>query len=112
MQSKVIRVRWPGLAHGVFFWGFFLLLIGFLAVSVSICTVGWVRQALARSEIRADRLHYYYALVQAFIATMLVTVLADNLGILWIAMEGTTITSAVLVGFHGDKLGLDRRRDS
>jgi Fe-S oxidoreductase/nitrate reductase gamma subunit len=28
LQSKVIRVRWPGLAHGVFFWGFFLLLIG------------------------------------------------------------------------------------
>ena len=27
-QAKVIRVRWPGLAHGVFFWGFFLLLIG------------------------------------------------------------------------------------
>ena len=27
-QDKVIRVRWPGLAHGVFFWGFFLLLIG------------------------------------------------------------------------------------
>jgi Fe-S oxidoreductase/nitrate reductase gamma subunit len=28
LQNKVIRVRWPGLAHGVFFWGFFLLLIG------------------------------------------------------------------------------------
>ena len=27
-QNKVIRVRWPGLAHGLFFWGFFLLLIG------------------------------------------------------------------------------------
>ena len=27
-QGKVIRVRWPGLAHGIFFWGFFLLLIG------------------------------------------------------------------------------------
>ena len=23
MQRKVIRVRWPGLAHSVFFWGFF-----------------------------------------------------------------------------------------
>jgi len=52
-------------------------------------------------------LHYYYALVQGFIATMLFTVLADNLGILWIAMEGTTITSALLVGFHGHKLGLE-----
>ncbi len=28
LQGRVIRVRWPGLAHGVFFWGFFLLLIG------------------------------------------------------------------------------------
>ena len=85
----------------------FLLLIAFLALTVSICTVGWMRQALARSEIKAHRLHYYHALVQAFIATMLVTVLADNLGILWIAMEGTTITSAVLVGFHGHKQSLE-----
>jgi hydrogenase-4 component F len=85
----------------------FLLLIGFLAVSVSISTVGWMRQALERQEMTDDRLRYYYALVHAFIATMLVTVLADNLGILWIAMEGTTITSAVLVGFHGHKNSLE-----
>jgi hydrogenase-4 component F len=85
----------------------FLLLIGLLAVAVSVATVGWMRQELARGQMRADRLRYYYALVHGFIATMLVTVLADNLGILWIAMEGTTITSALLVGFHGDKHGLE-----
>ena len=28
MQTKVGRVRWPGLAHSVFFWGFFFLFIG------------------------------------------------------------------------------------
>ncbi len=28
VQAKVMRVRWPGLAHSVFFWGFFLLFIG------------------------------------------------------------------------------------
>jgi Fe-S oxidoreductase/nitrate reductase gamma subunit len=27
-QAKVIRVRWPGLAHGAFFWSFFVLFIG------------------------------------------------------------------------------------
>jgi Fe-S oxidoreductase/nitrate reductase gamma subunit len=32
LQKKVIRVRWPGLAHGIFFWGFFLLFIGTLLV--------------------------------------------------------------------------------
>ncbi len=28
LQSKVIRVKGPGLAHGLFFWGFFLLFVG------------------------------------------------------------------------------------
>ncbi|KGO34621.1 electron transporter, partial [Desulfobulbus sp. Tol-SR] len=28
LQTKVTRVVWPGLLHGLFFWGFFLLLIG------------------------------------------------------------------------------------
>ena len=85
----------------------FLLLIGLLAVAVSVATAGWMRQELARGRMRADRLRYYYALVHGFVATMLFTVLADNLGVLWIAMEGTTITSALLVGFHGDKHGLE-----
>ena len=85
----------------------FLLLVGLLAVAVSVATWGWMRREVARGHMRAERLRYYYALVHGFIATMLVTVLADNLGILWIAMEGTTITSALLVGFHGDKHGLE-----
>jgi len=28
LQKKVIRVQWPGLLHGLFFWGFVLLFIG------------------------------------------------------------------------------------
>lgn len=85
----------------------FLLLIGLLAVAVSLATVAWMRQELERGQMRPDRLRWYFALVHGFVATMLVTVLADNLGILWIAMEGTTITSALLVGFHGDRHGLE-----
>jgi hydrogenase-4 component F len=85
----------------------FLVLIGLLAVAVSVATVGWMRHEVARGQMREDRLRFYFALVHGFVATMVVTVLSDNLGILWIAMEGTTITSALLVGFHGDKHGLE-----
>jgi nitrate reductase gamma subunit len=28
LQTQVRRVRWPGTAHGLFFWGFFLLFLG------------------------------------------------------------------------------------
>jgi hydrogenase-4 component F len=85
----------------------FLLLTGLLTAAVSIGTVGWMRHEVARGRMREDRLRWYFALVHAFVGTMLVTVLSDNLGILWIAMEGTTITSALLVGFHGDPHGLE-----
>src|ERR1035437_10076451 len=85
----------------------FLLLLVVLTLAVSIYTVGWLRQAVEVGNMKADSLRSYFALVHAFVATMVVTVLADNLGVLWIAMEGTTITSAVLIGYHGHQHGLE-----
>jgi len=85
----------------------FLLLLVVLTLAVSIYTVGWLKQAVAVGNMKADSLRSYFALVHTFVATMVVTVLADNLGVLWIAMEGTTITSAVLIGYHGHRHGLE-----
>ncbi len=85
----------------------FLLLLALLTLAVSIYTVGWLKQAVAVGNMKADYLRSYFAMVHLFVATMVVTVFADNLGILWIAMEGTTITSAVLIGYHGHHHGLE-----
>jgi hydrogenase-4 component F len=85
----------------------FLVLLVVLTLAVSIYTVGWLRQALTVGNMKAETLRLYFALVHLFVATMIVAVLADNLGVLWIAMEGTTITSAILVGYHGHHHGLE-----
>lgn len=53
----------------------------------------------------ADR--RYAALVCAFLAAMSLAVLADNLGVVWIAVEATTIATAFLVGHHGDGRALE-----
>ena len=85
----------------------FLLLLGLIAVSVAIYSVGWMKGEVDSGHLPLKQVRYYFALVHGFIATMVVTVLADNLGVLWIAMEGTTITSAILVGFRGNQHGLE-----
>jgi len=85
----------------------FLLLLVVLTLAVSIYTVGWLKQALAVGNMKSELVRSYFALVHVFVATMVVTILADNLGVLWIAMEGTTITSAVLIGYHGHRHGLE-----
>jgi hydrogenase-4 component F len=85
----------------------FLLLVVVLTLAVSIYTVGWLKQAVAIGQMEPDLLRSYFALFHVFVATMVVTVLADNLGLLWIAMEATTIASAVLIGYHGHRHGLE-----
>ena len=114
--ALALRLAWSVLQHGPVRSGLlgadavsvvFVLLIGLLVAAVSIYTLGWMPRELAHRGIRERHLPLYYALVHGFVATMLVTVLSDNLGLLWIAMEGTTITSAILVGFHGHRYGLE-----
>ncbi|MCG2797324.1 MAG: hydrogenase [Cellulomonas sp.] len=56
----------------------------------------------------ADASHRRYsALVCVFLAAMSLAVLTDNLGVLWIAVEATTITTAFLVGHHGTRRSLE-----
>ncbi|MBU4215827.1 MAG: hydrogenase [Actinobacteria bacterium] len=49
----------------------------------------------------------YAALVCVFLAAMSLAVLTDNLGVLWIAVEATTIATAFLVGHHGTRRSLE-----
>lgn len=53
---------------------------------------------LATKETRADPDGRYTALICLFLGAMSLAVLSDNLGILWVAIEATTIATAFLVG--------------
>ncbi len=49
----------------------------------------------------------YAALVALFLGAMSLAVLADNLGVVWVAIEATTIATAFLVGHHRTRLSLE-----
>ena len=49
----------------------------------------------------------YPTLVALFLGAMSLAVLADNLGVLWVAVEATTIATAFLVGHHGTRRSLE-----
>lgn len=49
----------------------------------------------------------YTALICLFLAAMSLAVLADNLGVLWVAIEATTIATAFLVGHHHTQRSLE-----
>ncbi len=54
-----------------------------------------------------SRHRWYPVLVCLFLGAMCLAVLADNLGVTWVAIEATTITTALLVGQHHGTLPLE-----
>ncbi|MSS72180.1 MAG: hydrogenase 4 subunit F [Candidatus Latescibacteria bacterium] len=49
----------------------------------------------------------FFALFHLFIFTMLVAVSTDNLGVMWVAIEGTTLATVFLVNLHDTRTSLE-----
>ncbi len=62
---------------------------------------------LAARDVVKRGAYAYPVLLVGFLLAMSLAVLADNLGILWIAIEATTITTAFLVGHHRTRQALE-----
>jgi hydrogenase-4 component F len=80
--------------------GVMLIVIGAVGGVATWAGIGYLDEELASGHTSPNRARWYGILVPMFLATMAVAVLANNLGLLWAAVEGTTIVTAFLVG-HG-----------
>jgi hydrogenase-4 component F len=79
-------------------------LLGLLAALFSLPALPAV---IARGHGRAERLPLYYALLTLFVGTMLWACSTNNIIVLWIAVEATTLASALLVAFYWDRRSLE-----
>jgi len=86
---------------------YMLMIISLLSFVTAIYSVEYLRVELAASEIDEDAHRYYYILFNVFVATMAVVPMLDNLALLWIAIEATTLVSALLVGFYRRKASIE-----
>lgn len=75
-----------------------LVVIGAVGVIATWASITFVDTELASGEVDGADLRRYATLVPAFLAAMVLAVLANNLGVLWAAVEATTIVTAFLVG--------------
>jgi hydrogenase-4 component F len=80
------------------------MLLGVAAVALLAC---WASPAYLAGHTTAPRARWFGILLHLFIAAMATAVLAGNLGVLWVAIEATTIVTAFLVGHHRDRPALE-----
>ena len=60
-----------------------------------------------RGEVHGMRKWMFAALLPVFLCTMTLTALARDFGMLWIAVEATTLASAPLINFHRSQSSLE-----
>jgi hydrogenase-4 component F len=77
---------------------FMLIVIGAIGLLATAASPAHLRAELAAGRATSRSAARHSLLVQAFLAAMALAVLAANLGLLWVAIEATTIVTAFLVG--------------
>ncbi len=89
--------------------GYIMALVIFLSVASAVYSIGYLEHELETGLIELRGMRRYYGLLHLFIFTMLLVTMANNLAIMWIGIEATTIVSALLIGlgFHKRPLAVE-----
>lgn len=86
----------------------YLLFITALAyLLVSIYSISYFGEELRKRSITLGKLKLYYSLTNAFILSMVLALSTSNMGVMWIAIEATTLASVFLVGFYNNKTAIE-----
>jgi hydrogenase-4 component F len=78
--------------------------------------VGFTTAVFSRPYMRAEQIHrkfsprrlrLYHSMYQLFMAAMLMALLTNNMGLLWVAMEAATLSTVLLVSLYKTKASLE-----
>jgi hydrogenase-4 component F len=105
---------WNGFLYADQLSALVILLTASVALVCAVYAVGYLREderngTLAGEEPGAaiSKLRKYYTLTPLFVCSMLLVTLANNLGVMWVAVEATTLASVFLVTFYGKATSIE-----
>jgi len=75
--------------------------------SIYLTSVAYSVFYLKRIKEPLIRFRWYYSLLDLFVFTMLLAVTVNDLGFVWIAVEATTVTSALLVALERERTSVE-----
>lgn len=119
LGAQVLDFKTVSMANGFFYADALSALVILLTASVAlICaaySIGYLRSDEQSGDLGDDAtgkeqlalLRMYYTLTPLFVFSMLFMSVANNLGVMWAAMEATTLASIFLVTFYGKITSLE-----
>ena len=79
---------------------YLILLNAFVGMTTAIFSGPYMEHEAAIGRVDAVRMRLYYSMYQGFLFTMLMALSTNNLGILWVSVEGATLATVLLVSLY------------
>ena len=79
---------------------FLVALTAFVGLTTSLFSRPYMRVEAAHGRVTPGRLRLYHSMYQLFMLTMLAALTTNNMGLLWVAMEGATLSTVLLVTLY------------
>lgn len=86
---------------------FLVTLTAFVGLTTSLFSRPYMRIEVTRGRVSAAQLRLYHSMYQLFMATMLIALTTNNLGLMWVAMEAATLSTVLLVTLYRTPASLE-----
>jgi hydrogenase-4 component F len=78
----------------------FVVLNTFVGFTTSVFSASYIRHELATARLTPLYLRFYHAMYQVLIFAMNLALIANNIGLMWVAVELATLTTVLMVGIY------------
>lgn len=79
---------------------YLVVLTAFVGLTTSLFSSAYMEHEREIGRVTPRRLRLYYAMYQGFMLTMYLVLTTNNMGVLWVAMEGATLATVLLVSLY------------
>ena len=83
--------------------GVFLSLIAVTGLLINIYSVKYMEWELDKGNLTENDIKLFFSLSHIFVFTMSLSVISNNIAIMWAAVEATTLSSVFMVALHSGK---------
>jgi hydrogenase-4 component F len=78
----------------------FVVLNNFVGFTTSVFSASYIAHELETGRLTAAHLRFYHAMYQVLLFAMNLALVANNIGLMWVAIEMATLTTVVMVGIY------------
>jgi len=78
----------------------FILLAAFVAFTTSVFSASYIGHELEIGRLTPPNLRFYHAMYQLLMFAMNLALTANNIGLMWVAIELATLTTVLMVGVY------------